>query len=307
MNWLQSLEDFKAYLQLELSLSKNSVEAYCRDVEKLHQFFHGQESGLSPTQINTEHLLSFVGFLQEIGLSPSTQARMISGIKSFFHYLLLENLIQQNPAELLDSPKIGRKLPDTLSFEEITQLLEAVDTTTNEGVRNRAILEVLYASGLRVSELVELRLSDCYFDQGFIRVIGKGQKMRMVPIGDEAIKFTLLYLHEVRGNVDIKPGHEDFVFLNRRGKALSRVMIFLIIKGLAEKINVSKSVSPHTFRHSFATHLMEGGADLRAIQEMLGHESITTTEIYTHLDRTFLQETLALYHPRNQPNKSLLK
>jgi len=307
MTWEQSLEEFTAYLQLELSLSKHSVEAYQRDVEKLYQYLQGWRDPIFPHQVQSEHLLSFLSFLHEVGLSPATQARIISGIKSFFHFLLLEHTLKQNPVELIDSPKIGRKLPDTLSFAEITQLLEAVDVSTPEGVRNRAILEVLYASGLRVTELVELRLSDCFFDQGFIRVTGKGQKMRMVPIGDEAIKYTLLYLHEVRSQLTIPLGHEDFVFLNRRGKGLTRVMIFLIIKGLAQKINLSKNISPHTFRHSFATHLMEGGADLRAIQEMLGHESITTTEIYTHLDRTYLQETLALYHPRNQPNKSLLK
>lgn len=307
MNWEQSLEAFKAYLQLELSLSKHSVEAYCHDVERLIQFVQLTDDAIMPADVQTDYLQQFLEFLKDMGLSPSTQARMLSGIKSFFHFLMLENIIQQSPADLIESPKIGRKLPDTLSFQEISQLLEAVDVSTDEGVRNRALLEVLYACGLRVSELVDLKISDCFFDQGFVRVIGKGHKMRMVPIGDEAIKYTLIYLHQVRHNLTIQPGHEDHVFLNRRGKSLSRVMIFLIIKGLAEKINLKKSISPHTFRHSFATHLMEGGADLRAIQEMLGHESITTTEIYTHLDRTYLQETLALYHPRNQPNKSLLK
>jgi len=307
MNWDQAQDAFKGYLQIELSLSKHSVEAYCHDVERLNQYVQLTAPELQPEHITTDFLLGFLEFLKELGLSPSTQARMISGIKSFFHFLVLENSLTQSPADLVESPKIGRKLPDTLSFQEINQLLEAVDISTEEGVRNRAILEVLYACGLRVSELVDLKLTDCFFDQGFLRVIGKGNKMRMVPIGDEAIKYTLLYLHQVRAHVVIQPGHENHVFLNRRGKSLSRVMIFLIIKGLADKINLQKSISPHTFRHSFATHLMEGGADLRAIQEMLGHESITTTEIYTHLDRTFLQETLALYHPRNQPNKSLLK
>lgn len=307
MDWISLQKGFKNYLQLELSLSPHSIEAYEQDVSKLHQFSQTLSNNPSPTQLTTEDLLVFLGFLNELGLSATSQARILSGIKAFFTFLQLENLIQQDPTLLLESPKLGRKLPDTLSFEEIERMLASIDLSTNEGARNRAILEVLYSSGLRVSELTSLRLSDCFFDIGFVRIIGKGNKMRMVPIGKDAVKFTLLYMEHIRNWQEIQQGHEDYLFLNRRGKQLTRVMIFLIIKDIAQKCGIQKAISPHTFRHSFATHLIEGGADLRAIQEMLGHQSITTTEIYTHLDRAFLQETLRQFHPRNQANNSELK
>lgn len=307
MDWISLQKGFKNYLQLELSLSPHSIEAYEQDVSKLHQFSQTLSNNPSPTQLTTEDLLVFLGFLNELGLAATSQARILSGIKAFFTFLQLENLIQQDPTLLLESPKLGRKLPDTLSFEEIERMLASIDLSTNEGARNRAILEVLYSSGLRVSELTSLRLSDCFFDIGFVRIIGKGNKMRMVPIGKDAVKFTLLYMEHIRNWQEIQQGHEDYLFLNRRGKQLTRVMIFLIIKDIAQKCGIQKAISPHTFRHSFATHLIEGGADLRAIQEMLGHQSITTTEIYTHLDRAFLQETLRQFHPRNQANNSELK
>ncbi len=251
-----------------------------------------------PEQINDQDISDFLAYINQFGLTATSQARILSGIKSFYKYLALENLIKTDPTQLIEGPKTGRKLPDTLSFPEIEQMLGIIDMSTNEGTRNRAILEVLYSCGMRVSELVDLKLTNCYFDIGFVRVIGKGNKMRLVPIGRDAVKFTNIYLQTVRNHLDIKPDAQDVVFLNRRGRPLTRVMIFLIIKELAERAGIHKSISPHTFRHSFATHLIEGGADLRAVQEMLGHESITTTEIYTHLDRAFLQETLRSYHPR---------
>lgn len=279
-------------------MSENSIEAYLRDVEKLSQFASMQEHNSAPETITERDISDFLEYINQFGLTPTSQARILSGIKSFYKYLALENIIQIDPTQLIEGPKTGRKLPDTLSFPEIEQMLEMIDVSTPEGARNRAILEVLYSCGVRVSELVDLKLTNCYFDIGFIRVVGKGNKMRLVPIGRDAIKYTKIYLDSIRNHLDIKSDAEDIVFLNRRGKALTRVMIFLIIKELAERAGIHKNISPHTFRHSFATHLIEGGADLRAVQEMLGHESITTTEIYTHLDRAFLQETLKSYHPR---------
>jgi integrase/recombinase XerD len=279
-------------------MSENSIEAYLRDVEKLSQFASMQAHTPAPETINEKDISDFLEYINQFGLTPTSQARILSGIKAFYKYLALENIIQIDPTQLIEGPKTGRKLPDTLSFPEIEQMLDLIDLSTAEGTRNRAILEVLYSCGVRVSELVDLKLTNCYFDIGFIRVIGKGNKMRLVPIGRDAIKYTRIYLENIRNHLDIKPDSEDIVFLNRRGKALTRVMIFLIIKDLAERAGIHKNISPHTFRHSFATHLIEGGADLRAVQEMLGHESITTTEIYTHLDRAFLQETLKSYHPR---------
>lgn len=298
MNWEIYIQHFKNYLQLERGLADNSLEAYIRDAEKLSQFMSMNKEQKSAESVTDYDIRAFLQYLNEFQLSANSQARILSGIKSFYQYMALENLIKVNPTELIESPKIDRKLPDTLTFPEIEWMLDNIDLSTNEGTRNRAILEMLYSCGLRVSELVNLQLSNCYFEIGFIRVVGKGNKTRIVPIGRDAIKFTEIYIENIRNHQEIKEGNEDYVFLNRRGSKLTRVMIFYVIRDLAEKCGIHKSVSPHTFRHSFATHLIEGGADLRAIQEMLGHESITTTEIYTHLDKEFLQQTLREYHPR---------
>lgn len=297
--WQSYIKHFKNYLRLERSLSGNSVEAYVRDVEKLEEFLQLSKIDLAPTRIQEEHLSAFLKYVAELGLAAHSQARMLSGIKAFFKYLMLENEISEDPTELLESPRLPRKLPDVLSYEEIETMLSAIDHSTPEGTRNRAIMEVLYSSGLRVSELTDLQLTNCHFDIGFLRIIGKGDKMRLVPIGKEAIKYTQIYLDHVRGDIAPQKGSEDIVFLNRRGGQLSRVMIFLMIKDTAEKAGIHKNVSPHTFRHSFATHLIEGGANLRAVQEMLGHESITTTEIYTHLDRDYLRQIITEFHPRS--------
>jgi len=296
--WQSYIKHFKNYLRLERSFSDNSVQAYIRDTEKLAEYLEIAAINLSPADIKEEHLLAFLKYLSELGLSAHTQARMLSGIKAFYKYLILENEISEDPTELIEAPRLPRKLPDVLSYPEIEQILQAIDHSTPEGTRNRAIIEVLYSSGLRVSELVGLQLTFCYFDIGFIRILGKGDKVRLVPIGKEAIKYTQLYLDHVRSEIPAKKESEDIVFLNRRGGQLSRVMVFLIIKDAAEKAGISKNVSPHTFRHSFATHLIEGGASLRAVQEMLGHESITTTEIYTHLDRDYLRQIITEFHPR---------
>ena len=296
--WQSYIKHFKNYLRLERSLSGNSVEAYVRDVEKLEEYLELAKIDLPPAKINETHLAAFLKYLSELGLAAHSQARMLSGIKAFFKYLLLENEITDDPTELLESPRLPRKLPDVLSYEEIESMLSAIDHSTPEGTRNRAIIEVLYSSGLRVSELTGLQLTDCYFDIGFLRILGKGDKVRLVPIGKEAIKYTQIYLDHVRNNIAPSKDSEDIVFLNRRGSQLSRVMIFLMIKDIVEKAGIHKNVSPHTFRHSFATHLIEGGASLRAVQEMLGHESITTTEIYTHLDRDYLRQVITEFHPR---------
>ncbi|MET7256617.1 site-specific tyrosine recombinase XerD [Dyadobacter fermentans] len=297
--WQSYIKHFKNYLRLERSLSGNSVEAYVRDVEKLEEFLELSKIDLAPARLQEEHLSAFLKYVAELGLAAHSQARMLSGIKAFFKYLMLENEITEDPTELLESPRLPRKLPDVLSYEEIETMLSAIDHSTPEGTRNRAIMEVLYSSGLRVSELTDLQLTNCHFDIGFLRIIGKGDKMRLVPIGREAIKYTQIYLDHVRGDIAPQKGSEDIVFLNRRGGQLSRVMIFLMIKDTAEKAGIDKNVSPHTFRHSFATHLIEGGASLRAVQEMLGHESITTTEIYTHLDRDYLRQIITEFHPRS--------
>ncbi|MBA4848829.1 site-specific tyrosine recombinase XerD [Emticicia sp. BO119] len=307
MNWPIYIQHFKNYLRLERSMSENSIEAYLRDVEKLSQFAAIAERNPAPETITERDISDFLEYINQFGLTTASQARILSGIKAFYKYLALENIIQIDPTQLIEAPRTGRKLPDTLSFPEIEQLLELIDLSTAEGTRNRAILEVLYSCGVRVSELVDLKLTNCYFDIGFIRVVGKGNKMRLVPIGRDAVRYTKIYLENIRNHLDIKPEAEDIVFLNRRGKPLTRVMIFLIIKELVERAGIHKNISPHTFRHSFATHLIEGGADLRAVQEMLGHESITTTEIYTHLDRTFLQETLRSYHPRENIKMKQIK
>lgn len=294
-----TIRQFINYLKLERSLSANSIEAYVRDVEKLMQFLEMRKHGASFLKADFKVLQGFIEYVNELGLSAYSQARILSGIKAFYNFLIAEELINENPATLLEGPKLGRKLPDTLDYPEIEQLLGAIDLSTPEGGRNRAMLEVLYSSGLRVSELVDLKRSNVYPDIGFLRVIGKGNKERLVPCGKEALKYLKIYLTEVRVQVPVQEGFDSFVFLNRRGRKLSRVMVFNIIKSLAAKIGLKKSISPHTFRHSFATHLIEGGADLRAVQEMLGHESITTTEIYTHLDRDYLRQVIREFHPRS--------
>ncbi|XOV93559.1 MAG: site-specific tyrosine recombinase XerD [Bacteroidota bacterium] len=299
MSWDVYIKQFKNYLKLERSLSDNSIEAYTRDVTKLKEFFEIKKKEISPLKVTQQDLVDFIEFIGELGLSAYSQARILSGIKSFYRFMVYEQLMDIDPSELLESPKLGRKLPDTLEFHEIEQLLAAIDLSTPEGTRNRAMLETLYSSGLRVSELIDLKMSNIYEDIGFIRVVGKGNKERLVPIGREALKQIKIYRDQVRVHVPIKRGQEDYLFLNKRGSSLSRVMIFMIIKDLAEKIGLKKNISPHTFRHSFATHLIEGGADLRAVQEMLGHESITTTEIYTHLDRDYLKQVIRDFHPRS--------
>ncbi|QMU27967.1 site-specific tyrosine recombinase XerD [Adhaeribacter radiodurans] len=299
MNWNTGLQQFKAYLQLEKSLSGNSVEAYLRDVPKLIQSLEANNLSVGPLEVQSSHVQGLLKWVNELGMTPHSQARTLSGIRAFYKFLIMEDLLAADPTETIEAPKLDRKLPDTLNYEEITQLLDAIDVSTPEGTRNKAMLETLYSSGLRVSELVELRLSNIYRDLGFVRVIGKGSKERLVPIGRDALKYLKIYLEEIRCHIPIKKGQEDYVFLNRRGAALTRVMVFTIIKNLAQKISLNKTISPHTFRHSFATHLIEGGADLRAVQEMLGHESITTTEIYTHLDRDYLKQVIQDFHPRS--------
>ena len=295
--WQPYKKGYKAWLHLEKSLSANSVEAYLHDVEMLTSFLLQHKSEKSPDAITLRDLEGFIKHINELGLGVASQARIISGLRSFFKYCLIEDISKTDPTLLLEAPKMLRKLPDTLSFTEIEQMINAVDLSKPEGVRNRAILETMYSCGLRVSEVVNLKLSCLFLDVGFVRVTGKGDKERLVPIGSDAIKHINIYRNSIRNHINIKPGEEDIVFLNRRGQRLTRVMIFLIIKELAGLANIQKNISPHTFRHSFATHLVEGGADLRAVQEMLGHESITTTEIYTHLDREYLRSTLQQFHP----------
>jgi integrase/recombinase XerD len=299
LDWRSAVKGFQAYLKLEKGLSDNSIDAYSRDIEKLQQYADAQVNKLTPEAFSLSDLRLFINWVNELGMIPSSQARILSGIKSFYKYLLIEDLIKNNPAELLESPKKQRKLPDTLSILDINKLIEAIDLSRPDGARNKAIIEVLYSCGLRVSELTELKLSNLYLDIEFVKVLGKGSKERLVPMGGEAIKALKIWIENVRVHIPIKKGEEDMVFLNRRGSRLSRVYIFMLIKQLAELAGIKKSISPHTLRHSFATHLVEGGADLRAVQEMLGHESITTTEIYTHLDREYLRETIVSFHPRN--------
>jgi integrase/recombinase XerD len=291
---------YHTFLQLEKSLSPNSVEAYMEDLNKLLNYLH--DIGKMPEAADLEDLQAMVAGLREIGISPRSQARIVSGIKSFYRFMLLENYMQKDPTELLESPKIGLKLPEFLTLQEINDIIGSIDRSLPEGQRNRAILETLYSCGLRVSELINLRFPDLYLDEGFIKVEGKGSKQRLVPISPAAIKEINLYLLD-RNHIDVKKGYEDVLFLNRRGAMLSRVMVFYIIKQQTEAAGVHKTVSPHTFRHSFATHLLEGGANLRAIQQMLGHEKIATTEIYTHLDRDFLRSEILAHHPRNIPQK----
>ncbi|MCK9638548.1 MAG: site-specific tyrosine recombinase XerD [Prolixibacteraceae bacterium] len=298
MNWTDSKKGYETFLRLEKSLSQNSVSAYVNDIHKLISFVEEHYPGLSPEAIRLVQLRKFVEWMNENGVSPRTQARTISGIKSFYKYLLIEEVVENDPTTLLESPKIGRKLPDVLSDEEINRLIDAVDLVKPEGLRNKAILETLYSCGLRVSELVNLRLSNLHFEQEFVKIAGKGEKERLVPISKRAIEDIRKYMVGYRKKLKIDKSSENILFLNRRGRKLSRVMIFTIIKNLAQKIKLEKSISPHTFRHSFASALVKGGADLRAVQEMLGHESILTTEIYTHLDKEFLKETVNKFHPR---------
>ena len=295
--WEPYKKGFKAYLQLEKSLAENSVGAYLRDINRLTDFLLANKNLKSPAEITLDDLQQYIKWLAQLGMNAASQARMISGIRAFYKYCLLEDITSKDPSALLESPKLKRKLPDVLSFDEIENIISQVDLSKPEGGRNKAILETMYSSGLRVSELVNLKISQLYLDVGFIRVLGKGDKERLVPIGSIAIKYINIYKNEIRVHTTTKQGHEDVLFLNNRGSKISRVMIFMIIKDLVKKAGIKKIVSPHTFRHSFATHLIEGGADLRAVQEMLGHESITTTEIYTHLDREFLRKTLEQFHP----------
>ncbi|MET4137730.1 site-specific tyrosine recombinase XerD [Pedobacter sp. UYP1] len=289
---------FKAYLKLERGLAENSVDAYLNDVAKLFQYYEVIGEEFSVKNISDSTLHNFIKWLSELGMLANTQARVISGLKSFFNYLMLEGLIEIDPSQQLDSPKLSRKLPDLLNVIEINALIEAVDASKPEGMRNKAILEVLYGCGLRVTELITLRISDLHPTQEYIKVIGKGNKERIVPIGGTALKYIDIYLSQVRVHLAIKKGNEDYIFLNRMGSRLSRISVFTMIKALANAIGLEKSISPHTFRHSFATHLIEGGADLRAVQEMLGHSNITTTEVYTHLDKDYLKGVITQFHPR---------
>ena len=295
--WEAYKKGFKAWLQLERSLADNSVEAYLRDIDKLTEYLQASKKMSTPGELELKDLEKFVQWINELGMTASSQSRIISGLRSFYHYCLLEQIATIDPTVLLDAPKQKKMLPDVLGFEEIENIIAQIDLSTPEGGRNKAILETLYSCGLRVSELVNLKISGLYLDVGFVRVIGKGDKERLVPIGSDAIKYINIYRHDIRVHIKIKPGQEDFLFLNRRGSHLTRVMIFIMLKALVKKAGITKNISPHTFRHSFATHLVEGGADLRAVQEMLGHESITTTEIYTHLDREYLRDTLQQFHP----------
>jgi integrase/recombinase XerD len=301
MDWNSSLKGFNAYLLLEKSLSHHSIEAYIRDVGKLLEYVLIQKLDLTPEKLTSDHLTGFVYYINDLGLEPKSQARIISGIRAFYKFLIMEDIIDNDPSELLESPKLQRTLPDVLSYEEIDLIITSIDLSQPHSQRNRAMLETLYACGLRVSELITLKLSNYFPDQGFVKVLGKNNKERLVPIGDSAVKHINLYLTTERMTLpNIAKSSEDILFLNRRGKGLSRVMIFTMIKNFVALAGIQKTVSPHTFRHSFATHLVEGGADLRAVQEMLGHESILTTEIYTHVDRNYLRDTMMKYHPLSQ-------
>lgn len=295
--WDAYKKGYKAWLQLEKSLADNSVEAYLHDIEMLTAFLLQEAGTKAPGDVTLKDLETFILWINELGMTPASQARIISGMRSFYKYCLLEQICEKNPTELLEAPKLKRLLPDVLSFEEIESIIAAIDLSKPEGGRNKAILETMYSCGIRVSELVNLRISCLFMDVGFIKVTGKGDKERLVPIGADAVKYINIYRNNIRNQITVKKGEEDILFLNRRGSRLTRVMIFLMLKDLAKKAGIVKNISPHTFRHSFATHLVEGGADLRAVQEMLGHSSITTTEIYTHLDREYLRTTLHQFHP----------
>lgn len=295
--WESNIKGFKTYLKSEKFLEKNTIEAYIRDVERLTEYLAAVDKPLSPEQITLDDLQACAQWIASLGMTATSQARIIAGIRAFFRFLLSQDMIREDPSQLLEAPKTRRKLPDFLSFQEIEDMISRIDLSKPEGHRNKAILEIMYSCGLRVSEVVSLKISQLHFEEEYIRVIGKGDKERLIPIGESAMKYITIYYNETRKAMLPKKGQEDILFLNRRGSALSRVMIFLIIKELAAQANIHKTISPHTFRHSFATHLVEGGADLRAVQAMLGHESITTTEIYTHLDRQYLRDTLQHYHP----------
>lgn len=297
MKWNQAIKDYQLYLKIERGLSENTIENYSRDIKKLTVFLEETESSVSPISIKLELVQKFVYEIAK-SINPRSQARIISGLRSFFDYLVFENYRDTNPTDLIETPKIGRKLPDTLSEEEINALISSIDLSKPQGERNRTILETMYSCGLRVSEVITLRISDLFFDEGFIRIIGKGNKERFVPIHLQAQKYILFYIKNLRVHIPVDKKYEDTLFLNRRGKGLSRQMIFMILRDLAVKINLNKKISPHTLRHSFATHLLKRGADLRAIQQMLGHESITTTEVYVHLDNSYLKEVVEKYHPR---------
>ena len=299
MKWNNALTDYVTYLKIEKGLAKNSIESYSRDVKKLIQYLETHKINTTPIVINDVIIQEFI-YTASKTINARSQARLISGIRNFFDYLIFENYRESNPTDLIETPKIGMKLPDTLSIKDIDLLINSIDLSEPQGERNRTILETLYSCGLRVSELVDLKLSDLFFEEGFIRVIGKGNKQRFVPINEQTQKYINFYVLDIRSHIDVKKGFEDTVFLNRRGKKLTRVMIFTIVKNLAIKTGLKKKISPHTFRHSFATHLLERGADLRAIQQMLGHESITTTEIYMHLDKSFLKEVVNTFHPRSK-------
>lgn len=300
MNWEIAIKGFETFLRLEKSLSVRSIESYSSDVDKLARYSREFLHGKLPSQISRDDLKRFLSWIHAIGLSSTSQARIISGIRSFYGYLKTEKLIEIDPSELIELPRLSRKLPETLSFEEIIKMIDAIDRSKPEGERNKAILETLYSCGLRVSELIELKLSNIYWEEGFLRIVGKGDKERLVPIGKKARQQILLYIDHYRKHINPLKGSEDHLFLNKRGGSLSRVMVFLIIKELAKAAGIRKNISPHTLRHSFATHLVEGGADLRAVQEMLGHESIITTEIYTHLDRNYLKDVINTHHPRSK-------
>lgn len=299
MNWNSYIKQYQSYLKIERGLSQNSVDNYILDIQKLEQYLIDNSVEISPIKIKEETLQEFIYHCSK-SINPRSQARLISGLKSFFNYLIFEDYRQDNPLELIESPRLGRKLPDTLHIEDIDNLIAAIDLSLPEGERNRAILETLYGCGLRVSELVTLKISDLFFEEGFIKITGKGNKQRFVPISELTQKYIQIYRNDSRNHLTIQKGHEDTLFLNRRGKQLTRAMIFTIIKDLAKKINLNKIISPHTFRHSFATHLLENGADLRSIQLMLGHESITTTEIYMHIDRKHLNQVMQTFHPRSK-------
>ena len=296
MNWNESILDYSHYLKIERGLSSHTIQNYIRDVKKLISYIDKKKITCTPIEINEDLIQQFIYTIAK-KISPRSQARIISGLRSYFDYLIFENYRESNPTDLIETPKIGVKLPDTLSEQEINSLISAIDLSKAEGERNRAMLETMYSCGLRVSELIHLKISDLFFEEGFIKIVGKGNKERFVPIHSSAQNYIMLYMNEIRSHLSIKKGFEDTLFLNRRGKSLSRQMIFMILKALAIKINLNKKISPHTFRHSFATHLLKNGADLRAIQQMLGHESITTTEVYVHLDTSYLKKIVEKYHP----------
>ena len=299
MSWKNNINGFRSYLMLERNLSENSIESYVRDVNKLVYFLEMNDNKVSVKKINTSDLTAFIRWIAEIGMSASSQSRIISGIKAFFRYLILENIISNDPSSLIEGPKKGLKIPETLSIEEIDQIINAIDLSHPQGQRNKAIIETLYGCGLRVSELINLKMSNWYKKDGFIKVIGKGDKERLIPIGNITAKVLNIYVNEVRCHLSIQKGQEDYIFLSKRGKYLSRISIFNIVKELAEKAQIKKNISPHTFRHSFATELIERGANLRAVQEMLGHESITTTQLYTHINKEFLRQSIISHHPRS--------